>query len=90
MGLNGYKAISDGILVFGCGASDDDAVKGYDEKLIALLQCCRDKVVALNSGKLQLRLKEVVYMRNVLSANGLKLDPEKMKAIQDMPALTDK
>ena len=40
VGLNGCKAIADDILVFGCGASDDEAVKDHDEKLIALLQRC--------------------------------------------------
>ena len=50
-GLNGCKAIADDILVFGCGANDDEAVRDYDEKVIALLQRCRDKGVKLNRGK---------------------------------------
>lgn len=33
-GLNGCKAIADDILVFGCGANDDEAVKDHDDKLI--------------------------------------------------------
>ena len=44
----------------------------------------------LNRGKLQLRLKEVGYMGDVLSTDGLQPDPEKVKAITEMPALTDK
>ena len=56
-GLNGCKAIADDILVFGCGANDDEAVKDHDENLIALLQRCQEKGVKLNRGKLQLRLK---------------------------------
>ena len=38
---------------------DDEAVRDHDEKLIVLLQRCRDKGVKLNREKLQLRLKEV-------------------------------
>ena len=89
-GLSGCKTIADDILVFGCGANDDEAVKDHDENLIALLQRCREKGVKLNRGKLQLRLKEVAYMGHVLSADGLQPDPEKVKAIREMPAPTDK
>jgi len=53
----------------------DEAVKDYDEKLIAFLQLCRDKVVKLKRGKLQLRLKDVTYMGHVLSADGLQPNP---------------
>ena len=35
----------------------------------------------LNRGKLQLRLEKVADMGHVLSADGLQLDPEKVKAI---------
>ena len=89
-GLNGCKAIADDILVFGCGATDDEAVRDHDKKLIALLQRCRDEGVKLNSGKLQLRLKQVAYMGHMLSADGLQPDPEKVKAIREMPTPTDK
>ena len=89
-GLNGCKAIADDILVFGCGANDEEAVRDHDEKRIALLQRCRDKGVKLNRGKLQLRLKEVAYMGHVLSVDGLQPDPEKVKAIKEMPTPTDK
>ena len=44
----------------------------------------------LNRGKPQLRLREVAYMGYVLSADGLQPDPERVKAIREMPALTDK
>ena len=83
-GLNGFKAIADNILVFGCGANDDKAVKDHDEKLIALLQSWLEKGVKLNRGKLQLRLKEVAYM-------GFNLTLKKSRqSIREMPAATDK
>ncbi|PFX17543.1 Retrovirus-related Pol polyprotein from transposon 17.6 [Stylophora pistillata] len=87
--LNGCKAIADDILVFGCGTNHDEAVKDYDDKLIVLLQRCREKGVRLNREKLQLRLNEVAYMGHMLSANGLQPDPEEVKAIKEMPAPTD-
>ena len=60
------------------------------KKLVALLQRCRDKGVKLNRENLQLRLKEVAYMGHVLTAEGLQPDPEKVKAIKEMPTPTDK
>ena len=89
-GLNGCKVIADDIFVFGCGANHEEAVRDHDEKLIALLQRCRDKDVKLNTGKLQLRLKKAVYIGHVLSPDGLQPDPEKVKAIGEMPTPTDK
>ena len=47
-GLNGCKAIADDILVFGCAANDDEAVKDHDENLIAPLRRCREKGVKLD------------------------------------------
>ena len=38
-GVNGCKAIADDILVFGCGANDDEAVKDHDETWSAALKC---------------------------------------------------
>ena len=38
-GLNGCKAIADDILVFGCGANDDEAVKDHDETWSVALKC---------------------------------------------------
>ena len=39
---------------------------------------------------LRLQLNEVSYMGNRITANGLKIDPEKTKAIRNMPIPTDK
>lgn len=83
-------AITDDILVFGCAANDDEAVRDHDKKLVALLQRCRNKGVKLIREKLQLRLKEVAYMGHVLTPEGLQPDPEKVKAIKEMPTPTDK
>ena len=82
--------IADDILVFECGANDDEAVKDHDENLIALLQHLREKGVKLIRGKLQLRLKAVAYIGHVLSADGLQPDSEEVKAVREMPAPLDK
>ena len=80
----------DDTLVFGCGANDDEAVRDHHKKLIALHQCCQDKGARLNREKVHLRLKKVAYVGHVLSADGLQPDPEKVKAIREMPTPTEK
>ena len=89
-GLEGCTAMADDILVFGCGATDEEAARDHDQKLAGLLERCLDKGIKLNSEKLQLRRKEVSYMGHVLSTDGLRPDPEKGIAISEMPAPTDK
>ena len=89
-GLDGCKSIADDIIVFGCGETVEEATADHGEKLRSLVQRCRERGVKLNCAKLQLRRKEVSYMGHVLSADGLKADPEKVKAIKDIPAPKDK
>ena len=89
-GLKGCKAVADDILVFGCGKTDEEATRDHDNNLKNLLERCRDKGIRLNREKVQLRLKEVAYMGHILTAGGLKPDPNKVKAIKEMPAPTDK
>ncbi|KAL9976590.1 hypothetical protein ACROYT_G013911 [Oculina patagonica] len=49
-GLEGCKAIADDILVFGCGATDEEATRDHDKNLTGLLERCRDKGIKLNNG----------------------------------------
>ena len=45
--------------------------------------------MALNKSKLKLRLKEVSFMGHVFTSEGLKVDPEKAKAVLEMPRPED-
>ena len=45
--------------------------------------------VKLNKEKIKLRSKEVSFMGHVISEKGLKPDPEKLKAVLEMPTPTD-
>ena len=51
-----------------------------------LLERCRLKNLKLNRDKINFKQKEVKYLGHVLSANGVKPDPDKVKAIQEMKA----
>ena len=71
--------------MIGSGTTDNDAVKDHDRNLKALLQRARESNLKLNKKKLKLRLHEVPYMGHLLTADGLKPDEEKIKAVKDMP-----
>ena len=89
-GLKGIEDIVDDILCVGEGDTYESAVKDHERNLIALLERCREKNIKLNSKKLQLRKQEVPYISHVLTPDGLKPDPSKVKAIVAMPTPSGK
>ena len=74
----------------GEGDTYESAVEDHDKNLIALLERCREKNIKLNPKKLQLRKQEVPYIGHLLTPDGLKPDPNKVKAILEMPTPTEK
>ncbi|XP_035690003.1 uncharacterized protein K02A2.6-like [Branchiostoma floridae] len=88
-GLQGVDVIADDILVFGCGETEEEADRDHDENLRNLLKRAREKNLKLNKRKLRLKLKQVPYMGQLLTADGLKPDPEKVKAITEMKTPDD-
>ena len=61
-----------------------------DQKLRAVLDKSREVGLKFNPQKVKLRVPEVSYVGHILSSEGLKPDPEKIRAINQMPSLTDK
>uniref|UniRef100_A0A8D2J594 Gypsy retrotransposon integrase-like protein 1 n=1 Tax=Varanus komodoensis TaxID=61221 RepID=A0A8D2J594_VARKO len=49
------------------------------------MNCCRQVKLRLGMKKLQFKVKEVRFHGHILSVEGLKADPEKIRAILDMP-----
>ena len=45
--------------------------------------------MALNKDKLKLRRQEVAFMGHLFTNNGLKMDPDKARAVQEMAPPTD-
>ena len=88
--LPGVKVIADDTLVYGCGSTDKEALADHDKNLRMLMERCKEKGLALNAQKMQLRLGEVTYMGHLITAEELKIDPEKTKAIRNMPVPVDK
>ena len=88
--LNGIEDMVDDILCVGKGDTYESAVQDHDKNLIALLDCCREKNIKFNPKKLQLRKQEVPYIGHLLSPDGLRPHPNKVKAILKMPTPVDK
>ncbi|XP_048582219.1 uncharacterized protein K02A2.6-like [Nematostella vectensis] len=61
-----------------------------DHKMIAVLKRSREIGLKFNPRKAKLRVPEVSYVGHLFTADGLKPDPEKVRAINEMPAPTDK
>lgn len=66
-----------------------EAERDHDEKLRLLMNRCREKKIKLNKQKLKFTQKEMSSMGHLVTANGLKPDPDKVKAVQEMPSPTD-
>ena len=74
----------DDIIVYGCGETMDSAIQDHDRNLTAVLQRAREVGLKLNKDKFKLRQTEVKYMGSILTAEGLRPDPEKVSAITKM------
>ena len=88
-GLHGVKTIADDILVYGEGDALGEAEKDHDANLRALMTRCREKQLKLNKQKLNFKQTEVSFMGHLITTNGLKPDPAKVKAVTEMPSPTD-
>ena len=87
-GLEGIRNITYDILIYGVG-DENEARIDHDRKLEALLNRCRERGVVLNKNKLKLHISEVSFMGHIFSKEGLKIDPDKVKAILEMPRPED-
>ena len=88
-GLPGVSSIIDDILVYGEGDTEEEPVQDHDKKLKALMERWRERGLVLNKDKRRLREKDVRFIGHLITAGGLKPDPEKVKAVNDMPNPTN-
>ena len=88
-GLPGVLTIDDDILLYGEGDTYEEASRDHEAKLHKLIMRCREQNVKLNKDKMKLRLHQVPYIGELLTSEGLKPDPEKVKAIIEMPKPKD-
>ena len=76
--VEGVKVIVDDLLVWG---KDD---KEHDARLKQVLRRAREVNLKFNAKKCRIKQEEVPYVGHVLSEDGLKPDPEKIRAVKEM------
>ena len=82
--IDGVEVVVDDILVWGATEAEHDA------GLIKVLDRARLRNLKLNKAKCQFKKQEITYLGHVLTKDGLKPDPKKTQAINDMTPPTSK
>lgn len=83
-GLEGVTAIVDDVLIYGKSKEE------HDKNLRAMLQRSRERGVKLNPDKSIICATEVSYFGHLISKDGVKPDPAKIRAVRDMKPPKDK
>ena len=79
-GLEGVECQIDYVLV------DGETQQIHDERLQAVLQRLAESNITLNLDKCEFSKSEVKVLGNIVSADGISPDPEKIEAIVNLPA----
>ena len=77
-GIEGVEIIVDDLLIWG------ENQQQHDKHLRQVLERARQKNLKLNKEKSQIALDEISYIGHILSKEGLKPDPQKVRAITEM------
>ena len=75
-------------MIYGEGKTEE-AIQDHDRKFRLLMKRCRERNLKLNKDKLKLELKEVKFINHLITNEEFKMDPEKVRAVLDMPKPTD-
>lgn len=73
------------MVIYGVGDTDEQADADHDRNLQTFLQRCREKGIKLNKLKLKLKCTEFSYLGLLVTKEGLKPDPGKIKGVQERP-----
>ena len=77
--ISGVIAVHDDIIIAGKDTEE------HDNALKQVLKHARSRNIKFNRSKVQLHVNQVKYLGDIVTADGFKPDPEKKKAIIDMP-----
>ena len=85
-GLNGVICIADDCQIHGV----DEA--NHDDNFDKFLTRCKEMGIKLNKNdnKLVVKQPQTTFMGHITTKDGLRIDPEKIRAIQDLPTPTNK
>jgi hypothetical protein len=88
-GLRQTHCVADDILICGVGDTLEEATEDHDRVMRSLMERCREKNLKLNPKKIRLRMTEVPFVGHLVTDEGVKADPGKVKALLEMPDPTD-
>ncbi|XP_053686467.1 uncharacterized protein LOC128736007 [Sabethes cyaneus] len=83
-GLKGVRALADDVIIFGCGDTMKEAYSDHNKNLQSFLLRMRDKNVKLNKNKIRLCQTSVKFFGHILTSEGVKADPDKIRSIVEM------
>ena len=83
-GITGARAIMDDILIAAAN------IKEHDKIMKKVITRATEYNLKLNFDKCQIRQDSVKYVGHLVTARGLEADPDKLKAVAEMPAPCDK
>ena len=83
-GIDGARSVMDDILIAGKDLKDHDAT------MKQVIDKATEYNLKLNFDKCQIRQERVMYVGHLVTSEGLQPDPDKIKAVDEMPAPTDK
>ena len=78
--LPGIIAIHNDICVYGKDTTE------HDNNLLKLMQTAQDHGLVFNSNKCSIHQPQISFYGAIFTAQGMKLDPVKVQALQDLPA----
>ena len=79
-GLEGVKCNIDDVLVHA------PIIELCDHRLQKVIEHLREAGVTLNNDKCTFRVPKIKFLGNVVSANGIEVDPDKVAAVVNLPA----
>ncbi|KAK2713236.1 hypothetical protein QYM36_009191 [Artemia franciscana] len=79
-GLEGFKIIIDNMIVYG------NTQEEHDKRLAAILEWALVKGIQFNEEKCEFSISRLKYFRHVISSEGMQPDPDKIRAINNMPS----
>lgn len=88
-GLNGVRVLADDVLIFGCGDSNEEALRDHNNNLNNFLKRMSETNIKLNKDKIRLCQSTVKFFGHILTPEGVKPDPDKIRSIVQMSRPTN-
>lgn len=83
-GLEGVESFIDDLICWGRTRVE------HDKRLNALFNRAREINLKFNKDKCRLCVQEVTYLGHIFNKDGMKVDPEKVRAVRNMPEPSDR